>query len=262
MFGIADGFDVVIGNPPYVCGEKIPDKGRLRAAYGDFYRGTADLYTYFFRRGIDLLRPGGLLCFITSNKFMRADYGKPLQTVLRQHGPPRLLVDLGRTGTFDATVRPCIVLSGREVRDTLQAVTVRGVTGPEMEPAAFMAEHGFAMSVEDLADVGWSLAPPAWQRLRAKIEAAGQPLGQYATQGIYYGIKTGLNDAFVIDADTRARLIAEDPNSAELIRPWLRGKDVRRWRADFADLYVIFSRRGTADRAVSGNRGAPVAISS
>ena len=246
MFGIADGFDVVIGNPPYVRGDKIRDKARLRAAYGGFYRGTADLYTYFFWKGIDLLRPAGLLCLITSNKFMRSDYGEPLRVFLRQHAIPRLLLDLGRTGTFDATVRPCIVLSAKEeARETLRAVTVRGVTGPDVDPAAFMNEHGFAMPVAHLADAGWSLAPPAWQAVRAKIEAEGQPLTEYVSGQLYRGIVTGLNDAFVIDADTRAWLIAEDPNSAELIRPWLRGRDVRRWRADYVDLYVIFSRRGT-----------------
>ena len=245
MFGI-DGFDVVIGNPPYVRGEKIPDKTRLRAAYGDFYRGTADLYTYFFRKGIDLLRPGGLLCFITSNKFLRADYGRPLREFLTSDAAPRLLLDLGRTGTFDATVRPCIVLAGREARDTFPAATVRGVTGAaNVDPADYLDQNGFAMAVTNLAAAGWSLAPPAWQRLRAKIEAAGQPLGEYVNGELYRGIVTGLNDAFVIDADTRARLIAADPKSAELIRPWLRGRDVRRWRADWADLYVIFSRRGT-----------------
>ncbi len=239
MFGI-DGFDVVIGNPPYVRGEKIPDKARLRAAYGDFYRGTADLYTYFFRKGIDLLRPGGLICFITSNKFLRADYGRPLREFLTSDAAPRLLLDLGRTGTFDATVRPCIVLAGREARDTFPAATVRGVTGAaNVDPAGYLDQNGFAMAVTNLAAAGWSLAPPAWQRLRAKIEAAGRPLGEYVKGGIKYGIKTGLNDAFVIDADTRARLTAKDPKSAELIRPWLRGKDVRRWRAEPAGLYAI-----------------------
>ena len=243
MFGVADGFDVVIGNPPYVRGEKIPDKARLRAAYGEFFRGTADLYTYFFRKGIDLLRPGGLLCFIVSNKFMRADYGQQLRAFLKQHASPRLLLDLGRTGTFDATVRPCIVLAGRERRDLFRAATVRGES--HRDPAGYVKRNGFSMAVTALADAGWSLAPPAWQRIRAKIEAIGQPLGEYVNGKLYRGITTGLNDAFVIDADTRARLIAADPKSAELIRPWLRGRDVRRWRTESADLYGIFSRRGT-----------------
>ena len=240
MFGIADGFDVVIGNPPYVRGEKIPGKARLRAAYGDFFRGTADLYTYFFRRGADLLRPGGLLCFITSNKFMRADYGQQLRTFLKEHASPRLLLDLGRTGTFDATVRPCIVLADRVRQGTFRAATVRGPAGAEtVDPAGYLNRHGFAMRVTDLADAGWSLAPPEWQRIRAKIEAAGQPLGKYMRGRIYSGIKTGLNEAFVIDAATRNGLIAADPKSAELIRPWLRGKDVRRWRPRPGGRYAI-----------------------
>ena len=246
MFGVADGFDVVIGNPPYVRGEKIPGKDRLRAAYGEFFRGTADLYTYFFRRGVELLRPGGLLCFIVSNKFMRADYGLQLRAFLKQHAAPRLLLDLGRTGAFDATVRPCIVLADREQRDLFRAATVRGAGGAEAaDPAGYLDRNGFAMAVTDLADAGWSLAPPEWQRIRAKIEAAGQPLGEYVKGKLYRGVTTGLNDAFVIDAATRDRLIAADPKSAGLIRPWLRGRDVRRWHADWAGLYVIFSRRGT-----------------
>ncbi len=246
MFGIADGFDVVIGNPPYVRGEKILGKARLRAAYGGFFRGTADLYTYFFRRGIDLLRPGGLLCFITSNKFMRADYGLQLRTFLKEHASPRLLLDLGRTGTFDATVRPCIVLADPQEQDVFRAATVRGAAGvATVDPAGYLDRNGFAMAVTDLADAGWSLAPPEWQRIRAKIEAAGQPLGEYVNGKLYRGITTGLNNAFVIDTATRHRLIAADPKSTDLIRPWLRGRDVRRWRADWANLYVIFSRRGT-----------------
>ncbi len=243
MFGIGDGFDVVIGNPPYVRGENIPDKGRLHASYGRFFRATADLYTYFFHKGIELLGPDGLLCLITSNKFMRTGYGKPLRTFLGRETDLRLLLDLGRTGTFDATVRPCIVLAGKVVRNRILRVgTVRG-DSRRLDPADFMVRNGFDIPVEDLRDAGWSLAPPSWRRLRAKIEAAGQPLGELCK--LYRGIVTGLNRAFVIDADTRTRLIAENPNSAELIRPWLRGRDVRRWRADYADLYVIFTRHGT-----------------
>ena len=239
MFGVTDGFHVVIGNPPYVRGEKIPDKARLPAEFGDFYRGTADIYAYFFKKGVDFLAANGLLCFITSNKFMRANYGEPLRDFLKREAPPIFLLDLGRTGTFDATVRPAVLLAGKGGgRKALRAATVRDRDGVT-DLRDFMEKNGFLMPVAKLPDSGWSLVEPAMLRLRGKIEAAGAPLRDYLKEGLYYGIKTGLNEAFVIDAETRERLIAKDPNSAELIKPWLRGRDVRRWRVDYANQYVI-----------------------
>ncbi len=245
MFGVTDGFDVVIGNPPYVRGEKIPDKARLPVEFGDFYLGTADIYAYFFRKGVDFLATNGLLCFITSNKFMRAAYGEPLRGFLKREAPPVFLLDMGRTGSFDATVRPAVMLArkGGEGK-TLRAATVRDRDGMTA-PGSFMERSGFSMPVAALSDKGWSLAEPALLQLRDKIEAAGQPLREYLQKGLYRGIITGFNPAFVIDAKTRERLIAEDSKSTELIKPWLRGRDVRRWRADWRGLYVIFTRRGT-----------------
>ena len=239
MFGLSGGFDVVIGNPPYIRGEKIPGKAKLRAKFGDFYRGQSDIFTYFFRKGVEGLRENGLLCFITSNKFMRAEYGEPLRVFLKREAPPLFLLDVGRTGTFDATVRPSVLLAQKGGRhETLRAATVRDRDGMT-DPVSFMEKSGFDIPVADLAEGGWSLARPALLRLRARIEEAGTPLRDYLKEGLYRGVLTGLNDAFVIDEDTRARLIAEDPKSAELIKPWLRGKDIRRWRADWSDLYVI-----------------------
>ena len=113
-----------------------------------------------------------------------------------------------------------------------------------------MEESGFSMPVAELEDEGWSLADSGLLRLRDKIKAAGKPLSEYLDEGMYRGIVTGFNDAFVIDADTRARLIAEDPKSEELIRPWLRGRDVRRWRAFWAGLYVIFHAPGHGHRTI------------
>ena len=244
MFGVADGFDVVLGNPPYVRGEKIPAKARLARAFGAFYSGSADVYTYFFRRGADLLRQSGLLCFIASNKFMRAEYGGRLRAFLKRELPPLAVLDFGRTGAFDATVRPVVVLArkGGGHRE-FRAATMRG-DGAD-DPGAFMEERGFAMPRAALADAGWALAEPALLELRAKIEAAGTPLREHLDQGFYRGVTTGLNAAFVIDEETRQALVAEDPASADLIRPWLRGRDVRRWRADWRGLHVIFTRRGT-----------------
>ena len=245
MFGAPGGFDVVIGNPPYIRGEKIAGKARLAAAFGAFHRGAADIYTYFFRKGADLLADGGTLCFIASNKFMRADYGRPLREFLKRDAPPLVVLDFGRTGAFDATVRPLVLLARKGGgHDGFRAATVRGADGAA-DPGAFMDESGFPMKVADLPDSGWTLAAPELLDLRARIEAAGTPLRDHVKDGPYRGIVTGLNPAFVVDADTRERLIDQDPASEELIRPWLRGRDVRRWRADWRGLYVVFTRRGT-----------------
>ena len=242
MFGAPAGFDVVIGNPPYIRGEKVRGKAALRAAFGDFYKAAADVYTYFFRRGVDFLAEGGALCFISSNKFMRTEYGGPLRAFLARRAPPLSILDFGRTGTFDATVRPLVLLARKGGgHDALRAATVRGGDGAA-DPGAFMDRNGFALPLANLSAGGWALARPELLRLRDKIEKAGTPLGEYAKGGIRYGLKTGFNKAFVIDEEIRHRLIDENPKSAELIKPWLRGRDVRRYRAEWKGLHVIFTQ--------------------
>ncbi len=239
MFGLSEGFDVMIGNPPYIRGEKIPDKARLHPEFGDFYRGTADLYTYFFRKGLDLLGEAGLLCFITSNKFMRAAYGTPLRRTLLHEAPPRLIVDFGELPVFEAGVDPAVFLvekAGAHRKLKAAAIKTKEEIG-DLRKA--LDQRAFSMPVSSLSPTVWTLVPPRVQRLLDKIKAGGTPLSDYLKAGINWGIKTGLNKAFVIDAGTRGELIAEDPNSAELIKPWLRGKDVRRWRVNQSDLYVV-----------------------
>ncbi len=243
MFGVADGFDAVIGNPPYVRGERIDGKARMRAAFGKFYRGSSDIYTYFFNKGVEFLRKDGLLCFITSNKFMRAGYGEPLRAFLKRGAPPLMIVDFGELPVFEAGTDPAILLAEKGgAHKELQAAPIKTKEEITDLQKAF-GQRAFSMRVADLRSDGWILSPLL--HLRGKIEVAGEPLGDYVEERICYGIKTGLNDAFVIDEETRGRLIAEDPKSAELIKPWLSGRDVRRWRMDWADMYVIFTRRGT-----------------
>ncbi len=237
MFGVTEGFGIVIGNPPYVRGEKIPGKARLPAAFGDFYRGAADIYTYFFNRGVEFLRKDGLLCFIASNKFMRAGYGEPLRTFLKREAPPRMIVDFGELPVFEAGTDPAIFLAAKGgAHKELQAAAIKTKEEIADLQKAF-GQRAFSMRVSDLRSDGWVLSPLL--HLRGKIESAGKPLRKYVKKGVYRGIVTGLNEAFVIDEETRQRLIGEAPNSEELIQPWLRGKDVRRWRTDWANLYII-----------------------
>ncbi|HSW64770.1 MAG TPA: Eco57I restriction-modification methylase domain-containing protein [Dissulfurispiraceae bacterium] len=111
MFGVTDGFDVVIGNPPYVRQEAIKDsKPALQRQFAAFYCGTADLYTYFYKRGLEILKPSGHLCFIAPNKFMRAGYGKNTRKLLAGEATPKVVIDFGDLPIFDATTYPSILL--------------------------------------------------------------------------------------------------------------------------------------------------------
>ncbi len=242
VFHNKGGFDVVIGNPPYVRQEAIkPLKPHLAKAFGAFYCGTADIYTYFYKRGIDLLRPSGHLCFIAPNKFMRAGYGKNTRALLTTQVVPRLIIDFGDLPIFDATTYPSIILVEKRRPAAHDKTTV--ATFREADQLQRLDETldyiSFPMSVAALGKEGWNLEQPEVLALMEKLKSCGTPLGEYVQGRFYYGIKTGLNDAFVVDAATREKLLAEDPKSAELIKPWLRGRDICKWKAVWDGLYLM-----------------------
>ena len=257
------GFDMVIGNPPYIRHEAIKAQKEIYAErFGDFFCGTADLYTYFFKAGLEILKPKGSLCYIAPNKFMRAGYGRKTRKLLTTRSTPLLILDFGDLSIFDeATTYPSIVLventppvKGRKINSSPQRgevgqekILVATFTDPEQlkNLADTVATVGFTMPVASLSPEGWNLERSDVLELIAKLRKVGKPLGEYVDGKFYYGIKTGLNEAFVIDEATRQRLIAEDPNCAEIIKPWLRGRDLKKWRAEWASLYLIFTRRGT-----------------
>lgn len=247
VFRKNSGFDVVIANPPYVRHEKMKLlKPLLAKEFRKFYCGTADIYTYFYKRGLALLKSEGCLCFIAPNKFMRAAYGKNTRRLLTHKGTPRFIIDFCDLPIFDATTYPAILLIKKNEPDadekTLVTTFCRAEQLERIEET--IANLGFSMPVAGLKSEGWCLEKPQVLALMEKIRKAGRPLGEYINGRFYRGILTGLNKAFVIDAATRERLIAEDPGSEELIKPWLRGKDIKRWRMNWAGLYVIFTRRG------------------
>lgn len=248
------GFDIVIANPPYVRQETIKaQKPQLEQAFGDFYCGTADLYTYFYKLGLDKLKNRGHLCFIAPNKFMRAGYGRNTRVLLTREAIPKVVLDFGDLPIFDATTYPSILLVEKKASGVDEGEPARFLAATFTEADQLerleetIAAVGFEMPVLALRPEGWALERPETLALMAKLRATGVPLGEYVGGKFYYGIKTGLNEAFVIDEATRKRLIAEDPKSADLIKPWLRGRDIKKWRADWAGLYVIAI-------ASSGNR--------
>ena len=232
MFGVRDGFDIVISNPPYAQLQK--DGGRLRRLYKDAgyetFVPTGDIYQLFYERGTSLLRDGGILCFISSNQWMRVNSGKALRQFLGNLNPVRL-VNLG-AGAFDSvTVNTCVMVISRSPNENaLQAADVRQRI-QQFPPDDW--NH-----IRPVKGETWTVMPATEQRIKAKMEAAGTPLAEWAIK-INYGIKTGYNKAFLIDDATRDALVSGDPRSAEIIRPVLRGRDIRRWRAKWAGLWMI-----------------------
>ncbi len=264
MFGLEPSsnegwFDIALANPPYVRQEKIESfringkpvvsKAQLKADYKT-YAGTADLLVYFYERALRLLKPEGALAFITSNKWYRAGYGKGLRTWLVENARILKLMDFGDAPVFEAIAYPTILVATRRTApgkpkdsDTFDAMNWTMGEPVETFPVRFAAE-AFVMPQKDLTASGWQTEPEGQRDLLAKLRAAGNPLGERGEGQIYYGIKTGLNEAFVIDAATRTKLIAADPKSEQVIKPFLRGRDIKRWKVTPTDRWLIFLRRG------------------
>ncbi|HUX67403.1 MAG TPA: TaqI-like C-terminal specificity domain-containing protein [Terriglobales bacterium] len=254
MFQIRDGFDLVIGNPPYVRQEKLGELKDKLKGYA-CYAGTADLYVYFYERGVELLREGGAFAFISSNKWMRSAYGKKLRDWLPKETRLRWVIDFGDQPVFEAIAYPVIVVAVRRRRpgpfapasDDGEMRVFNWPAETEFSRETFPGlpeRSSFPVPQGELGGAGWQLEIPVKRDLLQRLRAAGTPLGKFCDGHLYYGIKTGLNAAFVISGERRRELIEADPHSEELLKPFLRGRDVKRWHAQPQDLWLIFAHRG------------------
>ena len=239
------GFDAVIGNPPYVRQESLGADKTYFQDHFKVYHGIADLYAYFIEQGVSLLREKGLFGYIVANKWMRANYGEPLRRWLKSQDILEI-IDFGDLPVFKtATTYPCILVVSKSSKKASPAIHITQVKTLAFESLEhYVQENRYALDQETLDDGGWSLADGGTQKLLDKLKATGTPLGDYVKGNIYRGVLTGLNEAFVIDEETKDRLIAQDPKSAELIKPFLAGRDVKRYQTPKAEKYFIFTRRG------------------
>ena len=220
---------MVIGNPPYVRQEALGDLKPLLKDKYEAYHGSADLFVYFIELGVKLLKKGGTFSYIVANKWMRANYGKPLRTWLKKQ-QLLTIIDYGDLPVFEtATTYPCILFIGKDK----PSKEVRVVKMEELafdKLSAYVEEHGYKQPQAELDDGGWSLANQDVQKVLDKINKSWRAVRAVCRrENLPTACKTGLNEAFVIDEVTRAKLIAEDPKSAEVIKPFLAGRDIKKF---------------------------------
>ena len=239
MFGVKEGFDVVIGNPPYIQLQK--DQGRARKKYQNAnfitFTSTGDIYQLFYERGCNLLKVGtGALVFITSNSWLKAKYGERLRAWVAEHHMPLRLIEMGKD-VFDATVDTAVLIirNGKHNPVVCQAVDIEHAPEDQFPPLS-----GNWGTLEPKGDRPWMALSSTERAIMEKMEARGTPLKDWDIS-IYYGIKTGYNEAFIVDTATRDRLIEEDPNSEEILKPILRGRDIARYHANWAGLWLILT---------------------
>ena len=243
MFGISEGFDIVIGNPPYIQLQKSGGAlGRLyqNADFETFAR-TGDIYCLFYERGAHLLAANGHLCYITSNKFMRSSYGKNLRQFLTSQVSLQALLDFGSVSVFDAAVDTCIILlaKGSPAAEHRFQVAPLRQQAEDFNVREEFERQGFSMRMSQLVPEGWVLTSPDALALIEKLQNNGTPFSELIADKFHFGIKTGCNAAFIIDDSVRAQLIAGDANSSELIKPLLRGRNLRKWKAGLANEHLI-----------------------
>jgi len=245
----AGGFDCVVGNPPYIRQEWLgPCKPAFEREFR-CYAGTADACLYFIERGLDVLRPGGRLGFITSGTFSNANFAAPFRAWLPTAARFLRSVNFGENQPFaDAEmVFPTISILEKTPSDTAGASTFRAyfMRGaiPDSLADAVVAD-GIDCDASALTRPEWRFQSAAVNNLFDRIMACGRPLDEVVDGRIYYGVKTGLNEAFVIDQATRDRLVAADPACAPILRKMLRGEDLRPWYQTDEGNWLIFARRG------------------
>lgn len=247
--GTQSGFDAVIGNPPYVRQEQLaPVKPYLQSAYAETYHGMADLYVYFYQQGLQLLRQGGRMSYIVTNKWMRAGYGEPLRGYFASQSEIEQIVDFGHAPIFeDADVFPCIIVLqkpevdqvGQQDDHQVQVTAFPREALKLVQLDGYVRKYGHPVPQRRFGGAPWSLEASDADDLMEKIKRAGVPLAEFAGVKPYRGVLTGLNEAFLIDTLTKERLVREDPRSAEIIKPYLRGQDIKRWSPEWDGLWII-----------------------
>ena len=240
VFSHKNGFDLIIGNPPYVSSNNMDKSYKKRKEITEYvvHQGSTDIYTYFYERGLNLLNPSGLLCFITSNKWMRARYGGKLRTLIKDNTSIQQIIDLGGQIIFDnATVDTNIIIFSKQ-KPIPEHQFLYGNNLPSTE----LSLKEKAQSVDTFL-----LESPEILEIKHKIEKIGTPLNKWGNIKMSIGILTGCNEASIISTEQKKELCRQDPKSNEIIKPLLKGKDISSYSYKWKGRFLINTHNGYLD---------------
>ena len=244
------GFDVVIGNPPYVQLQSMGAMSDVYAQCGfETYNKSADLYCLFTERGYNLLKEGGIQSFIMPNKWMLVSYGKELRKFMAKTDLQQIL-NFGDIQFFEGAATIVCIFVTRKAYERNNDVLALSLNKKTYH-GDFLNEVPIQLAsypAETFGESEWIIQPKVHFEILKKMQK-GTTLKEMPIS-INYGIKTGYNDAFFIDGATRERLIAEDPKSAELIKPLLRGRDLQAWIPEWNELYLVNPHNGIKEKKV------------
>ena len=245
MFGVRDGFDVVIGNPPYISHDKILKqlKTEIRDRYQS-YEPFADMYCYFIEKAIGLQNQQGILSFITSNSYLRAEYGAPIRKLLKNENMLLRVLNIEDSQVFESVIVNVAIIVSRKstnLTDDFCIVVNSPFSGNSFED--FIESNGFHYPQAYFNSRSWNLVEPRLVELQRKLESSGKTLEQLMTK-IRLGIATGSNEAFLIDEDKKRELCERNSVNAEIIKPILRGRDISRYSYTSAGQHILLAKNG------------------
>ncbi len=242
------GFDVIVANPPYIRQEWLaPYKSYWQRRFKS-YAGAADIFTYFYELGVELLRDGGRLGFITSGSWVFSNFGSGLRGFLAENSAIDSMIDFGEFQPFEAAemIRPTITVLSKKRRGEPMRLFKWLTAGYPPENLSETIASSRTMRTDLLGSEAWTLEPDEVICLRDKMHARGKTLLNYCGGNLLYGVKTGLNEVFVINGQLRNQLIALHKSSGDIIKPFRQGSQLRPWSIECADQYLLFTRRGIA----------------
>lgn len=244
------GFDIVIGNPPYVQLQKMKEEDKQGFENYATYSKSSDIYCLFYERGIQLLKNNGVLALITSNSWMRTQYGEALRKFFREKTNPIALLNFEDTQIFEsATVESNIMITQKApFSQQLKATAVK----PDLNQTPLHEyEQKNAVMLSELADSGWIIADRLAYQIKQEIEKGSISLGKLNLQ-INIGINTGLNEVFIINEEAKNELIRKDGKNIEILKPVLRGRDLRKYSYHFSNFWLINAHNGLRDKDYKG----------